>query len=125
MSNPGPASTNTQESFAPMTNVVKGGVFSLSLTPASVATITTAAQNFANTGIGLVVGDYVSVAFNGAQTAGVGVLDAYVSAADQLTIRFVNPTAGSVTPAAGTYLVSVQRPSTSTGSNPTSPLLSW
>jgi hypothetical protein len=125
MSNPGPASTNTQESFAPMTNVVKGGVFSLSLTPASVATITTAAQNFANTGIGLAVGDYVSVAFNGAQTAGVGVLDAYVSAADQLTIRFVNPTAGSVTPAAGTYLVSVQRPSTSTGSNPTSPLLSW
>jgi hypothetical protein len=125
MSNPGPASTNTQESFAPMTNVVKGGVFSLSLTPASVATITTAAQNFANTGIGLVVGDYVSVAFNGAQTAGVGVLDAYVSAADQLTIRFVNPTAGSVTPAAGTYLVSVQRPSTTTGSNPTSPLLSW
>jgi hypothetical protein len=125
MSNPGPASTNTQESFAPMTNVVKGGVFSLSLTPASVATITTAAQNFANTGIGLAVGDYVSVAFNGAQTAGVGVLDAYVSAADQLTIRFVNPTAGSVTPAAGTYLVSVQRPSTTTGSNPTSPLLSW
>lgn len=125
MSNPGPASTNTQESFAPMTNVVKGGVFSLSLTPSAVATITTAAQNFANTGIGLAVGDYVSVAFNGAQTAGVGVLDAYVSAADQLTIRFVNPTAGSVTPAAGTYLVSVQRPNTSTGSNPTSPLLSW
>ena len=125
MSNPGPASTNTQESFAPMTNVVKGGVFSLSLTPSAVATITTAAQHFANTGIGLAVGDYVSVAFNGAQTAGVGVLDAYVSAADQLTIRFVNPTAGSVTPAAGTYLVSVQRPSTSTGSNPTSPLLSW
>ena len=125
MSNPGPASTNTQESFAPMTNVVKGGVFSLSLTPSAVATITTAAQNFANTGIGLAVGDYVSVAFNGAQTAGVGVLDAYVSAADQLTIRFVNPTAGSVTPAAGTYLVFVQRPSTSTGSNPTSPLLSW
>ena len=125
MSNPGPASTNPHESFAPMTNVVKGGVFSLSLTPSAVATITTAAQNFANTGIGLAVGDYVSVAFNGAQTAGVGVLDAYVSAADQLTIRFVNPTAGSVTPAAGTYLVSVQRPSTSTGSNPTSPLLSW
>jgi hypothetical protein len=108
-----------------MTNVVKGGVFSLSLTPAAVATITTAAQNFANTGIGLVVGDYVSVAFNGAQTAGVGVLDAYVSAADQLTIRFVNPTAGNVTPASGTYLVSVQRPSTSTSYGQTSPLLSW
>jgi len=125
MSNPGPASTQTQESFAPMTNVVKGGVFSLSLTPAAVATITTAAQNFANTGIGLAVGDYVSVAFNGAQTAGVGVLDAYVSAADQLTVRFVNPPAASVTPAAGTYLVSVQRPSTTTGSTATSPLLSW
>ena len=124
MANPGPATTVTQESFAPMTNVVKGGVFSLSLTPAAVATITCAAQNFASTGIGL-AGDFVSVAFNGAQTAGVGVLDAYVSAADQLTIRFVNPTAASVTPAAGTYLVSVQRPSTSTGYGQTSPLLSW
>jgi hypothetical protein len=125
MANPGPASAITQESFAPMTNVVKGGVFSLSLTPVAVATITTAAQNFASTGIGLVVGDYVSVAFNGAQTAGVGILDAYVSAADQLTVRFVNPTAASVTPAAGTYLVSVQRPSTLTATNATSPLLSW
>lgn len=125
MANPGPATTVTQESFAPMTNVVKGGVFALSLTPASVATVTTAPQTFTSTGIGLVVGDMVSVAFNGVQTAGVGVLDAYVSAADALTIRFVNPTAGSVTPAAGSYLVSVQRPSTLVGSTATSPLLSW
>ena len=125
MANPGPAITSTQESFAPMTNVVKGGVFSLTLTPVAVATITTAAQNFASTGIGLVVGDYVSVAFNGAQTAGVGVLDAYVSAADQLTIRFVNPTAASVTPASGTYLVSVQRPTTLATYGQTSPLLAW
>ncbi len=58
MANPGPATTVTQESFAPMTNVVKGGVFSLTLTPSAVATITTAAQNFASTGIGLVVGDF-------------------------------------------------------------------
>lgn len=125
MANPGPATTVTQESFAPMTNVVKGGVFALSLTPASVATVTTAPQTFTSTGIGLVVGDMVSVAFNGVQTAGVGVLDAYVSAADALTIRFVNPTAGSVTPAAGSYLVSVQRPSTLVGLTATSPLLSW
>lgn len=125
MSNPGPASAQTQESFAPMTNVVKGGVFSLTLTPSAVATVTVAAQNFANTGIGLLLGDMVSVAYNGAQTAGVSITDAYVSASDQLTIRFVNPTAGSVTPASGTYLVSVQRVSTTTGSNATSPLLSW
>ena len=125
MANPGPASSVTQESFAPMTNVVKGGVFSLTLTPAAVATITTAAQNFASTGIGLVVGDMVQVAFNGAQTAGVGVLDAYVSAADQLTIRFVNPTAASVTPAAGSYLVSVQRPTTLANQGQTAPYLAW
>ena len=67
----------------------------------------------------------VTVAFNGAQTAGVGITDAYVSAADQLTIRFVNPTAGSVTPASGTYLVSVQRPNTSTQSVTVTPQLSW
>jgi hypothetical protein len=125
MANPGPASAQTQESFAPMTNVVKGGVFSLSLTPASVATVTVAAQNFANTGIGLNLGDMVTVAFNGAQTAGVSVTDAYVSASDQLTIRFVNPTAGALTPAAGTYLVSVQRPNTSTQSVTVTPQLSW
>ena len=125
MANPGPASAQTQESFAPMTNVVKGGVFSLTLTPAAVATVTVAAQNFASTGIGLLAGDMVIVAFNGAQTAGVGITDAYVSAADQLTIRFVNPTAGSVTPASGTYLVSVQRPNTSTQSVTVTPQLSW
>ena len=125
MANPGPASAQTQESFAPMTNVVKGGVFSLTLTPAAVATVTVAAQNFASTGIGLLVGDMVTVAFNGAQTAGVGITDAYVSAADQLTIRFVNPTAGSVTTASGTYLVSVQRPNTSTQSVTVTPQLSW
>lgn len=122
-SNPGPAITQTQPSFAPMTNVLKGGVFSLSLTPAIVATITTAPQTFTATGIGLAVGDFVSVLFNGVQTAGVGILDAYVSAADALTIRFVNPTAAGVTPAAGTYLVSVQRPNTLL--SVTNPQLSW
>jgi hypothetical protein len=123
MSNPGPASTTTYQAVAPIGNVAKEGVFLISLTPTAVATVTTAAQNFASTGIGLLVGDIVSVAFQGAQTAGVGVLDAYVSAADQLTIRFINPTAGSVTPAAGTYAVSVQRPNASPSVS--NPQLSW
>lgn len=123
MSNPGPAITNTFEAVYPIGNVPKFGAFLISITPASVATITTAAQNFAATGIGLVLGDIVSVSFQGAQTAGVGVLDAYVSATDQLTIRFVNPTAGSVTPAAGSYAVTVLRPTSLISA--TVPQLSW
>lgn len=123
MSNPGPAITNTYEAFYPIGNVPKFGAFLITLSPAIVATITTAAQNFAATGIGLTVGDIVSVSFQGAQTVGVGILDAYVSASDQLTVRFVNPTAAGVTPASGTYAVTVFRPTSSVSA--TVPQMSW
>jgi hypothetical protein len=123
--NPGPATTN---SFSPQMstgNVSKNWSFPLSLTPASVAAATVAAQTFSATGLGLQVGDIVQVAFQGAQTAGVSVSDAYVSAADAITIRFVNATAGAVVPAAGTYQVSGMRPITSSQQSLSSPAISW
>jgi hypothetical protein len=43
-----------------------------------------------------------------AQTAGVGLTGARVSAADTLALTFTNPTAGSLTPVASTYTVIVQ-----------------
>lgn len=85
------------------------GVFliSASLTPASVATNTVAEQNFTVTG--LRTGDFVELN-PPSITAGVGISSARVSAADTLTVAFVNPTAGSLTPAAGTYRIKVTRP---------------
>lgn len=77
------------------------------LTPASVATITTAEQTF--TVPGVKVGDQVSITPPGHQ-AGVVAATARVTAENTVGITFVNPTAGSVTPTAGDYLFTVVRP---------------
>ena len=62
----------------------------------------------AATGIGLLTTDAVVVTPPGT-TAGVVQAAAYVSASDTLALQFVNPTAGSLTPPAGTYVVTVFR----------------
>lgn len=81
-------------------------VIDADITPASVATITAPAQTF--TVPGLKVGDAVIVTPPG-QTAGVAIGSARVSAADTLSIQFVNPTAGPLVPAAGVHKVTVIR----------------
>ena len=109
-SNPGPNVVTLPDTVQyPVGNVWKVGVFSLTLTPAAVVTITAPVQNFAATGIGLQTTDQVDVSPPSA-TAGVALTSAWVSAADQLSIQWVNPTAGSLTPPSGTYIVSVLRP---------------
>lgn len=95
------------------TGILMGNTFgsyniTATLTPTSVATITAPTQTFTVTG--LKVGDMVNVN-PPSQTAGVSLAAARVSAADTLALTFVNPTAGSVTPAAGAYLITVMRPS--------------
>lgn len=82
------------------------GRISQTLTPVAVATITCAEQTF--TVPGLVVGDAVTVS-PPSITAGVAPVCARVSAANTLAITFCNPTAGSLTPAAGTYQISFVR----------------
>lgn len=79
-----------------------------SLTPVAVAQATSAEQSF--TVPGLTTAQFVQVLFNGAQTAGIGIVNARVSAANTLTIGFSNSTAGSLTPASGTYVVNVIQP---------------
>jgi len=75
----------------------------LTISPAIVATITTAEQTF--TLNGLAVGDFVAVSKPTAQ-AGLGIAGARVTAANTLGITFVNPTAAGITPTATeTYLV--------------------
>jgi len=86
-------------------------IISASLTPSSVSTVTAPTQTFTVTG--LRTGDFVQVN-PPSQTAGVSLAAARVSAADTLALTFVNPTAGSLTPAAGTYIIKVDRPEANT-----------
>lgn len=88
-------------------NAASVNVITASLTPSSVSTITSPEQTF--TVPGLLTTDQVSVS-HPSNVNGVGIAGARVSAANTLAIKFVNPTAGSVTPAAGNYLITVVRP---------------
>lgn len=108
-SNPGPQADSLPDTIQiPTGNIWKLGVFSLALTPASVAANTTAEQTFAATGIGLLVGDFVAVNKPSAQ-AGLAIGNVRVSAADTLAITYVNDTAAPITPTAETYVVKVDR----------------
>jgi hypothetical protein len=77
-------------------------VYAPSITPASVATVVVAEQTFTVTG--LTTADKVVVNPPAISNA-TGIAGARVSAADTLAIRFVNPTAGALTPTAGVYTV--------------------
>jgi len=108
--NPGPNVDVLPDTIQlPTGNMWKVGIFQLSLTPTIVATITTVEEAFANTGIGLLTTDVVEVTSVAAQTVGVGIVNARVSAADTLSIQFMNPTAAGVTPVSGLYNVVVYR----------------
>jgi len=108
-SNPGPNSAALPDTVQmPTGNIWKIGRFAVSLTPTAVAATSAPIQTFAAVGIGLLTTDVVLVQ-PPSDTAGVALANAYVSAADTLAIQFVNPTAGSLTPAAGTFLVTVIR----------------
>ena len=83
----------------PITRVV---VYSPTLTPASVAAATVAEQTF--TVVGLTTADKVVVNAPVNATA-TGIVGARVSAADTLAVRYANPTAGALVPAAGVNTV--------------------
>lgn len=122
--NPGPNVVTLPDPVQyPIGNAWKVGIFTISITPSAVSSVTAPVQNFAATGIGLQTTDAVLVAPTGAlgQTAGVAIANAWVSAADQLSIQFVNPTAGSLTPKSGNYQVTVFRvlPEWASGSSTT------
>lgn len=107
--NPGPAIEVTPSPQSSIGNIQKVGIFNLTLSPVSVATITAAEQTFAATGIGLLTTDVVFVQKPTAQ-AGLGIVGSRVSAADTLAITFVNPTVAAITPTASeVYKVTVLR----------------
>lgn len=114
-SNPGPAITTATSPQAAIGNIQKNVVLGASITPAAVATVTTAGQSFTLTGLGVAVGDQISAISPPAITpAGVFVVGASVTAADTVQIVWANVTAGSLTPPAGVYTFEVNRPQTLT-----------
>lgn len=84
------------------TEVTKVAVYSQTITPASVGAATVAEQTFTVTG--LTTADKVVVNAAAISNA-TGISGARVSAADTLAVRFVNPTAGALTPTAGTWTI--------------------
>jgi len=82
-------------------------LYSVTINPASVATITTAEQDFTVTG--LAVGDVILAVNKPTLTVGLGIVNARVKAADTLSLTFVNPTAAAVDAASETYLVVAMR----------------
>ena len=92
--------------FDPAEQGLQLAQLSASLDVASVAANVSAEQTF--TVAGLAVGDLVFV-LKPSLTAGLGIVNARVSAADTLAITFMNTTAGALDPAAETYLIFVMR----------------
>ncbi len=82
--------------------------FSAALTPAQVAANTSAEQAFAVAGVA--VGDLLASAIKPSATAGIGIVNARVSGVNQVSITFMNNTAGAITPPAETYAFVIARP---------------
>jgi hypothetical protein len=100
MSNPGPNIVNP--------SIQRGqAVLSVAVTAQTATKATVTKVDY--TVSGLAVGDFVSVSATKAVGAGVSIGGAYVSAANTLSVEYVNVTSGDVTTAADTYLVFVAR----------------
>lgn len=95
-------------------DVVRGNagsmqVIGLQLTPAQLAANTSAEQTFALPGVeaNAIIG---GVSFLGAMAAATGIVNARMVSAGVLGITFSNSGAGTPTPAAGVFAVTVLRP---------------
>ena len=97
----------------PSTTILRGNVkdyfvINPSITPAQVNANSTSSQTF--TIYGLLTTDIINTSYNGgAQTAGIIISNDYVSAANTVTIQFLNATSSAATPASGNYTIEVLR----------------
>ena len=99
----------------PYGNVFKQAIVSLVLSPAQVNINTTAEQTFTLQGVDPAV-DMVTAVSKPTAQAGLGIVNARVSAVDQIAITFSNNTGGAITPTAlQTYLIKVERRDASQG----------
>lgn len=124
MANPGPASVATVNTQSPRATLQFIQTIAVSMTPLSVATITVAEQSFGLNGVsqataatGILAGDVIVGISPPATVAGVGISQFRVdtSVNDKFYVSWVNPTAGSLTPTSGIYLITVMRYSASGG----------
>jgi hypothetical protein len=127
MANPGPAVVSTVNTQSPYSTERTIQTIAVSMTPLSVATITTAEQSFGLNGVsqataatGILAGDVLIAVNPPSMTAGVGISGFRVDVAvnDKFYVQFVNPTAGAVVPPSGTYLLTVARYNQSTSVTP-------
>jgi hypothetical protein len=86
-------------------------IYSVSLTPASVAAATIASQNLTVTGV--TTSDSFVIPLKTPISNATGIVDITVGSANTIAARFINPTAGALTPTAGTYVFLVGRYSNS------------
>jgi hypothetical protein len=127
MANPGPAVVNTVNTQPPYSTERTIQTIAVSMTPLSVATITVAEQSFGANGVsqataatGILAGDVILAVNPPSTVAGVGVSQFRCDTAvnDKFYVAFVNPTAGSLTPPSGTWLITVARYSQSVSATP-------
>ena len=88
-------------------NVLYDGMLQVTLTPVSVAGSTAVEQSF--TIQGLQLNDFLDVNCNAAQTAGITIGNARVSALNTMTLEFANATGGALTPVTAVYNINVSR----------------
>lgn len=81
--------------------------FHVTLNPASVSASTSEEQDFTVPGLG--ANDYVLNLTKPSLTAGIGIGNVRVKAADTLSVTFINATAGAVDPPSEEYLLVVIR----------------
>jgi len=118
MANPGPASIVTTNTEPPRSTFQTIQTIAVAITPVATATITVAEQSFglngasfATAATGILPGDVILAVNPPSTVAGVGISQFRVdtSVVDKFYVAFVNPTAGSLTMASGTYLITVAR----------------
>lgn len=116
--NPGPSTTTTVNTQTPYSTELTIQTIAVTMTPVSVATITTAEQSFGANGVtqvtaatGIMAGDVILGVSAPSHVAGVVAANWRVDPAvnDKFYVTFVNPTAGGVVPASGVYLITVGR----------------
>jgi hypothetical protein len=99
--------------IVPQSNLLSIFVFTTVFDPAAIATITTAEQDVTVTGVK--VGDVVLAVNKPSLTAGVGICNTRVKAADTISVQFVNPTAGAIDAGLETYTLVIARPEATPG----------
>ena len=118
MANPGPATQNTVNTESPRSFSQFIQTISVAITPVAVASATVAEQSFGSNGAsfataatGILPGDVILAVSPPSTTAGVAVVQARVdtATADKFYLAFATPTAGSLTPPSGQYLITVSR----------------